>query len=209
MRICLTGEVEGKEIGYTGGRQHTLELGAKLIGAEGQHRLEAFLLPQRQSVNRHFRTGHFHGNLTLQFFQCIETSGLQFHKYGAVEQRFPVLSQVGKKLDHILEVAFCFDGFVDISATAFQLIAPGGVLDDLSLLHGFHGTVVDPQCNTVAVGQLGQYCLFFCGWRILPDRPCTAIAVTDDIMVCHKPDGGRQNHIEEVLRAKFLCLLRS
>ena len=51
-----------------------------------------------------------------------------------MEQRLPVLSQVGQQLHHVLQVALRLDGFVYIVAAAFELVAAGSILDDLTLL---------------------------------------------------------------------------
>ena len=71
-----------------------------------------------------------------------------------MQKRFLVLSKVGKKFDHVLQVAFGFDGFVDIRAAALELVAASSVLNDLSLLHAFHQTVVNAEGHAAAVSEL-------------------------------------------------------
>ncbi len=60
-----------------------------------------------------------------------------------MQKRLTVLSEVGKQFNYILQVALGFDGFGHVVAAAFELVAAGGVLDDLSLLHALHQPVVD------------------------------------------------------------------
>lgn len=125
-----------------------------------------------------------------------------------MQKGFTVLSQVGQEFDHVLEVAFSFDGIVHIGAAAFQFVTAGGVLNDLPLLHRFDQSVVDTERDTVAVGKLREDGLFLGGGRILADHPHASVAVAHDIMVGKKLNCAGQNHVEEVLCADFFHLLR-
>ena len=125
-----------------------------------------------------------------------------------MEQRLPVFAQICQQLNHILQVALRFDRFGHIAAAAFQLVAAGSVLNDPALLLRLHQPVVDTQGYAAAVGKLGEDRLFLRGGRVFADRPHTAIAVAQDIMVGKEFDRAGQDHVEEVLGADFLRLLR-
>ena len=125
-----------------------------------------------------------------------------------MEQRLPVLSQIGQQLHHILQVALGLDGFVYIIAAAFELVAAGGILDDLALLASLHQSVIDSQGHAAAVSELGKDRLFLGGGRIFPNHPHAAIAVTENIMIREKFYSAGQDHIKEILGAEFLGLLR-
>ena len=71
-----------------------------------------------------------------------------------MQKRFFVLPKVGQELDHVLQVSFSFDGFVDIGAAALELVAASGVLNDFSLLHALHQAVVDAERHATAVSEL-------------------------------------------------------
>ncbi|BFJ84775.1 hypothetical protein Ruko_11920 [Ruthenibacterium sp. TH_2024_36131] len=60
-----------------------------------------------------------------------------------MQKRLAVLAEICQQFDHILEIALGFDGFVYISAAAFELVSAGGVLDDLPLFHAFDQPVID------------------------------------------------------------------
>ena len=100
-----------------------------------------------------------------------------------MQKGFTVLSQVGQEFDHVLEVAFSFDGIVHVVTAAFHLVTAGGVLNDLPLLHCLHQSVVDAERYAVAVGKLREDGLFLGRGRILTDYPHATVAVADDIMV--------------------------
>ena len=209
LGIGLAGEVEGIQVCHRAGWQHALELCAELIAAHRQHGEEAFLLPEGQPIHRDFGTGQFHGNIGLQFLQRIHVLCLQLQKYGAVEQRLLVLAQIRQQLNDILKVALRLDGFVHIIAAGFQLVAPGGVLHNLALLHAFHQPVVNAQGHTAAIRELCQNRLFLRGGRILPNDPYAPVGIPDDIVVGHKLDGAGQDAVEEILGSDFLHLRRS
>ena len=209
LGIGLAGKIEGIQIGNRAGWQHTLELRAKLIAAHRQHGEEAFLLPECQTIHRDFGAGQLHGNIGLQFLQRIQTLCLQLQKYGTVEQRLLVLAQIRQQLNDILKVALRLDGFVHIIAAGFQLVAPGGVLYNLALLHAFHQPVVNVQGHTAAIRKLCQNRLFLRGGRILPNDPHAPVGITQNIMVAHKFDSAGQDAVEEILGSEFLHLCRS
>ena len=71
-----------------------------------------------------------------------------------MQKRFLVLPKIGQELDHVLQVAFGFDGFVDIGAAALELVAASGVLNDFSLFHALHQAVVDTERHAAAVSEL-------------------------------------------------------
>ena len=100
-----------------------------------------------------------------------------------MEQWLTVLSQVSQQLHYILQVALRLDGFIYIVAAAFELVAAGGILDDLALLARLHQSVVDPQGHAAAVSELGKDRLFLGGGRVFPDHPHTAVAVAEDIVI--------------------------
>ena len=77
-----------------------------------------------------------------------------------MEQRLPVLPEVRQQLNHVLQVALSLNGFVYIVAAALELVAVGGVLDDLPLLVRLDQPVINPQGHPTAVSELRQNCLF-------------------------------------------------
>ena len=85
LRVCFTREVKGKQVGNRTCRQHSFVLGAKAIGTERNHRKEAFLLAQGQSIHRDLGTSQFHGNVRLQHTQCFGIFGFQFDVHRAVQ----------------------------------------------------------------------------------------------------------------------------
>lgn len=71
-----------------------------------------------------------------------------------MKKRFLVFAKVGQELDHVLQVALGLDGVVDVVAAALELVSAGSVLNDLSLLHAFHQTVVNAEGHAAAVSEL-------------------------------------------------------
>ena len=125
-----------------------------------------------------------------------------------MQERFLVLTKVGQEFDHVLQVAFGLDGVVDVVAAALELVAASGVLNNLSLLHAFHQTVVDAERYAATVSELRQNSLFLGRWGIFSDNPNRSVTVANNIMVRQKFYGTRQNHIEEVLCPNFFHLCR-
>ena len=183
LRIRFAGEVEGIQIRHAGSGQHTLILRTELVCAHGQNREKSLFLPQGQTIYRDLGPGQLHGNVRLQFPKSLHAAGLQLEEYRYMKQRLPVLSQVGQQLHHILQVTLSLDGFVYIIAAAFELVAAGGILDDLALLASLHQSVVDSQGHAAAVSELGKDRLFLGGGRVFPDHPHTAVAVAENIMI--------------------------
>ena len=207
LRVCFTREVKGKQVGNRTCRQHSFVLGAKAIGTERNHRQEAFLLAQGQSIHRDLGTSQFHGNVRLQHTQRLGIFGFQFDVHRTVQQRFPVLTQVGKQCHNILQVTLCLDCFIQIVVTSLQFISSVCIVHDLPLLHGFYQTVVDSQSHTIAVCQLGQNRLFLRGGRIFSNRPCTAVGVSHHITVCKEFDRAGRDTVKEIFCPNLFLLL--
>ena len=55
----------------------------------------------------------------------------------------------------------CIRDSVDIVAAAFESVAASGILNDLSLFHRFHQTMINAQGHAVAVGELREDCLLY------------------------------------------------
>jgi len=125
-----------------------------------------------------------------------------------MQKRFLVFTKVGQELDYVLQIAFGFDGVVDVVAAALELVSAGGVLNDLSLFHAFHQAVIDAKRHAAAVSELGQDGLFLSGGGIFSDNPHRSVTVANNIVVGQEFRGTGQNHIEEVLRPNFLHLCR-
>ena len=98
-----------------------------------------------------------------------------------MQKRLTVLSQIGKKFDHVLEVPLGLDGIIQVGAAAFQFVTAGGVLNDLPLLHRFHQSVVDAERHAVAVGKLREDGLFLGEGQIFSDYPYTPVTLSPTI----------------------------
>lgn len=206
--IRLAGKVERVEIGRGAAGQHALELRLKLIGPHGQSGEEALQLPEGQLVHGDLGPGQLHGDVLLQFLQGVRARGLELHEHGAVQERLPVFPKLRQQLDHVLEIALRLDGFRHIVPGGHELVAAGGILNDLALFGGVHQPMVHPQRDAGAVGELSQDRLSLCGGRVFPDHPRTAVAVPEDIMVRHELDNARRDHVKEFLGAEDFRLLR-
>ena len=205
LGVGTAGEVEGIQVGYGTGRQDSLILRAEAVGAERHNRQISFLLPQGQTVYRDLGAGQLHGDVRLKLPQSFRVFGFQFNEYGTVEQRLPVLTQVGDQSHHILEVALGFDCLIQIVIAGHEAVLAVGIVHDLPLFHRFHQPVVDPQGHTIAVSELGQDRLFLSRGRIFLDCPGTAIGIAYDVAVGKEFDGSRRDTVEEVLgRNDFL-----
>ena len=108
---------------------------------------------------------------------------LAFNSMNTLQCRrgFLVFSKVGQKLDHVLKVAFSFNGFVHIIAAALEFVSAGSVLNDFSLLHALHQAVINTERHTTAVGKLGQDSLFLSGGWIFSDNPHRSVTVANSI----------------------------
>ena len=208
LGVGAAGEVEGIQVGHRAGRQDSLILRAEAVASEGHNREVALLLAQGQPVHRDLGTGQLHGNVRLQLLQCFRVFGFQLNEHGAVEQGFPVLTQVCQQSHHILEVTLGFDCLVQIVVTCHKAVLAVGIVHDLPLFHRLHQPVIDPQGDTVAVRKLGEDRLFLGGGGIFLDRPGAAVSVTDDVAVGKELDGTGSDAVEEVLGCNDFLLFR-
>ena len=125
-----------------------------------------------------------------------------------MEQRFPVLTQVGNQGHHILEVTLCFDCLIQVVVAGHETVLAVGIVHDLPLFNRLHQPVVDPQGHTVAVRKLGEDRLFLGGGGIFLDCPGTAVGITYDVAVGKELDGSRRDTVEEVLGSNDFLLFR-
>ena len=78
--------------------------------------------------------GQLHCDVTLQITELFERLSLQLDVDTAVEQNLFVFSEVRYKLNHILQIALCFNGVVNVGTACFQLVGTGSVRHNFSLL---------------------------------------------------------------------------
>ena len=64
-----------------------------------------------------------------------------------MQQAFPVLSDIGKEFDDVLQVPLRLHRFGNVVAVGFEFVLPRGVLDDLALFHR-----LDKPCSSVDGG---------------------------------------------------------
>ena len=81
------------------------------------------------------------------------------------------------------------------------MIFPHCLLNNFSLLHARHKTVVNAKRYSVPVCKVGEDSRFFRTWRILRHRPAGFVKVSADVVIGVEPDYTRNSAVKEILCA--------
>ena len=205
IAVCFARIVKGIEIRYRACRENTLELVTEHIEAAGHHALEALLLAEHQSVHIELRADQLSHDLGLQQLQLIQIVCRQLNVHSRMDEWFPVPVCLRHNGGHILQIAFCHNGLLQIIGIGFvQPVLVGGVADDFLFLHRRYMAGIDAQGHAILFSQVTENGLFFSGGGVFPERPNAAVGVAADEVIGVEFDYRGGDHIQKLLDSVIL-----
>ena len=213
LRTCENLQAAGYEAYVVGGAVRDLLLGVtpKDFDVVTNATPEQIKRCQRRAIiiGRRFRLVHvMFGREIIECstFRALSHEGVQKDRSGRVvdDNVFGEMWEDAARRDFTInalyydpsteEVIDYHNGMQDIENRTVRMIG------DLALFLRFYQPIIHPQRNPAVVRQMGQDRLFLCTWRIFPNCPGTAIAVTHKIVVCIKFRCRRTNTVKKALR---------
>ena len=142
----------------------------------------------------------------MQELERIHIRCRKLNVHGAVEERLAIPVHTRHQLCHILQVALGCNGLLQVVGVGgFHAVFVGGIMDDALFLGRANLPGVDVKRHAVLLAEMPQDRLLLGAGGVLPQRPHTAVGVSEDVMVYIEFHNRRRNHIEEALDHDVFC----
>ena len=125
-----------------------------------------------------------------------------------MEQRLTIFSQIRKQCNHVLKVALCLDGFIDVVISRHESIFAIGIVHNLPLLHGFYKAMVNTQRHSIPFGKLRKDRLLLGRRRVLLNCPGTPVRISNQVAIRKELHNTRSDTVKEIFCADFFRINR-